>query len=180
MLKVAKEPLTEEIIKTFHRYIKHGTSQETLSWFRIGDYKMKPNTIGDLVTTTAPENVHAEIDGLLSRYERSPEKTIEDLIDFHYRFEKIHPFQDGNGRVGRLILLKECLRCDIVPFVIDEAHEMFYKKGLREYAKKPGYLIDTCLSCQDHFKNVCDIYGIPYHGKDMEKQRNKKQSGMEL
>ena len=176
MLDIAEEPLTEEIIKTFHWYIKHGTSQEKLSWFRVGDYKIKPNTIGDLVTTTSPEKVHDEMDHLLYVYEMNHKKTVEDLIDFHYHFEKIHPFQDGNGRVGRLILFKECLRYDIVPFVIDEAHELFYKRGLQEYSKESGYLIDTCLSCQDNYKIACETYGILYSDKTIEKQYDIKET----
>ena len=180
MLDIAEEPLTEEIIKTFHWYIKHGTSQEKLSWFRVGDYKIKPNTIGDLVTTTSPEKVHDEMDHLLYVYEMNHKKTIEDLIDFHYHFEKIHPFQDGNGRVGRLILFKECLRYNIVPFVIDEAHELFYKRGLQEYSKESGYLIDTCLSCQDNYKIACDTYGILYSDKTIEKQYDIKEPDIEF
>lgn len=162
MLDIAKEPLSEAIIKTFHRYLKQGTSQEELSWFKVGDYKEKPNIIGNLVNTTPTKDVPIAMQNLLLSYHKIKNKNINDLIDFHYRFEKIHPFQDGNGRVGRLILFKECLNYDIVPFVIDEKHELFYKRGLKEYAQEPGYLIDTCLDCQDKYKTVCNTFQIPY------------------
>lgn len=170
MLDVAKQPLTEEIIKTFHRYIKQGTSQEELSWFQVGDYKTKQNTIGSFVKTTNPKDVPIAMQDLLSKYHCEQKKGLEDLINFHYQFEKIHPFQDGNGRVGRLILFKECLNHGIVPFVIDEKHELFYKRGLKEYLEEPGYLIDTCLSCQDKYKLICNTFEVPYESHEIEQE----------
>lgn len=135
--------------------LKQGTDDAFKSWFNVGEYKKLENFIGEQ-TTSKPENVSKNIRELLTKYNKKNEKTIEDVIDFHVLFEKIHPFQDGNGRVGRLIMFKECLNNGIVPFIIDNEHKLFYYRGLREYDKEKGYLIDTCKSAQDKYRIYCD------------------------
>lgn len=160
--------LSEAFIKQLHAVLKNGTSDSRLDWFAVGDYKKLPNEVGG-IETTPPEDVSTEIKELLSDYNVKQEKTLEELLDFHYRFEKIHPFQDGNGRVGRLILFKECLRNDIVPFIIDDELKMFYYRGLKEWRYERGYLIDTCLTAQDKFKKYLDYFRIPYHGKQKDR-----------
>lgn len=157
----ASHVLTERFIKQLHFILKNGTSDSRKDWFVVGDYKKLPNEVGGKVTT-APEQVHIEIKELLQRYNSTDEKTLDEIIDFHVRFERIHPFQDGNGRVGRLILLKECLRNNVVPFIIDEKLKMFYYRGLHEWDNEQGYLKDTCLTAQDQFKEYLDYFRIVY------------------
>lgn len=154
--------LSEAFIKQLHAVLKSGTSDSRLDWFVVGDYKKLPNEVGGM-DTTAPENVGAEIKKLLAEYNSIANKTFDDLLDFHYRFERIHPFQDGNGRVGRLLLFKECLRNNIVPFIIEDDLKMFYYRGLKEWRNERGYLRDTCLSAQDRFKKYLDYFRIPYN-----------------
>jgi hypothetical protein len=143
--------LTESFIKHLHLLLKSGTGDASRSWFTVGDYKRLPNEVGGC-DTTAPENVAAEMKALLREYNALKEITLEDIIDFHHRFETIHPFQDGNGRVGRLIMFRECLRADIVPFIITDELKLFYYKGLQHWPKVKGYLMDTCLTAQDAFR----------------------------
>lgn len=150
MLAHADEKLTEDLIKEFHRLLKRNTSDERKEWFRVGDYKARANVVGGM-RTTSPSKVGIEMGNLLGGYHAKESITFEDVIDFHYHFESIHPFQDGNGRVGRIILFKECLRNDIMPFIIDEEHKLFYYRGLKEYKSEKGYLTDTCLSAQDRY-----------------------------
>lgn len=157
----AAKRLTEDFIKELHRTLKNGTSDSRQSWFAVGDYKKLPNEVGGR-DTTSPDSVGAEMKALLARYHENKEKTFEDILDFHYRFERIHPFQDGNGRVGRLLLFKECLRNQIVPFIIDEELKMFYDRGLSEWTRERGYLTDTCLAAQDKFKSYLDYFKISY------------------
>ena len=159
----AGQMLSEPFIKTLHRTLKSGTSDSRKDWFAVGDYKKIPNEVGGR-DTTAPEEVPTEMKQLLASYNRKPDKTLEDLIAFHVAFESTHPFQDGNGRVGRLILFKECLKNGIVPFIIDEDLKLFYYRGLHEWNTERGYLIDTCLSAQDKFKKYLDYFRIPYQG----------------
>ena len=153
--------LTEAFVKNLHFLLKSGTSDERKSWFRIGDYKKLPNEVGGN-GTVEPENVHKEINALLKEYNGKKHPTLEDIIDFHQRFEAIHPFQDGNGRVGRLIMFRECLRFGYVPFIITEELKMFYYNGLRNWPTIKGYLMDTCLSAQDNFKILLDKFRIKY------------------
>ena len=155
----AGQMLSEPFIKTLHRTLKNGTSDSRKDWFAVGEYKKIPNEVGGQ-DTTAPEEVPTEMKQLLASYNRKPDKTLEDLIAFHVAFESIHPFQDGNGRVGRLILFKECLKNDIVPFIIDEDLKLFYYRGLHEWNTERGYLIDICLSAQDKFRKYLDYFRI--------------------
>lgn len=158
MLLHADEELTEDLIKEFHRLLKRSTSDERKEWFRVGEYKSRPNVVGDK-KTTAPSKVESEVQKLLSDYAGRKEISVEDIVDFHYRFESIHPFQDGNGRVGRIIMFKECLKHDILPFIIDHEHKLFYYRGLQEYLTEKGFLLDTCLSAQDDYeKEVTYFY----------------------
>ena len=155
----AGQMLSEPFIKTLHRTLKNGTSDSRKDWFAVGEYKKIPNEVGGR-DTTAPEEVPTEMKQLLASYNRKPDKTLEDLIAFHVAFESIHPFQDGNGRVGRLILFKECLKNGIVPFIIDEDLKLFYYRGLHEWNTERGYLIDICLSAQDKFRKYLDYFRI--------------------
>ena len=154
-------PLSESFIKRLHGVLKNGTSDSDNEWFAVGDYKKRPNEVGGK-ETIAPGEVSTAVKNLLSTYHKKEIKTLEDIVDFHYHFEAIHPFQDGNGRVGRLIILKECLRNNIVPFIIDEELKMFYYRGLSEWKSEKGYLYGTCLNAQDKFKKVLDYFEIPY------------------
>lgn len=153
----ASETLTESIIKELHYILKVNTSDSRLEWFNIGDYKQKPNMIGD-TQTTPPKQVQKEIQRLLFDYNQKDNITFNDIVEFHCRFEKIHPFQDGNGRVGRLIIFKECLKYNIVPFIIEESHKLYYYRGLKEFDSEQGYLIDTCLSAQDKYKELLEYF----------------------
>ena len=157
----AAHVLSEAFIKQLHATLKSGTSDSRQDWFAVGDYKKLPNEVGGM-DTAQPEEVAAQMKKLLSEYNANREKTFDDLLDFHYRFERIHPFQDGNGRVGRLILFKECLRNNIVPFIIDEDTKLYYYRGLKEWERERGYLRDTCLAAQDKFKKHLDYFRIPY------------------
>ena len=161
VIDVAEEELSEEIIKQLHYILKHDTKDSTLNWFAVGDYKRFPNEVGGR-DTTAPEDVSAAMKALLRDYNAKKEKTFDDLLDFHYRFERIHPFQDGNGRVGRLLLFKECLRNGIVPFILTEDLKLYYYRGLQNWETEPGYLRDTCGLAQDRFKQVLEYYEIIY------------------
>ena len=153
--------MSETVIKQLHYLLKSGTSDSRKDWFAVGEYKKLPNEVGGM-DTTMPEDVSKELKSLLTWYNALENVTFEDIIEFHVRFEKIHPFQDGNGRVGRLIMFKECLKNNIVPFIIDENHKLFYYRGLKEWTRERGYLVDTCLSAQDYFKLRLDYYRIKY------------------
>ncbi len=155
----AKYALSEKYIKKLHFLLKTGTSDSRKDWFAVGEYKRLPNEVGGK-ETVLPENVHMEMKELISTYNSLKKTTIDDIISFHCEFEKIHPFQDGNGRVGRLIMFKECLKHNIIPFIIDEKHKMFYYRGLSEWDLEKGYLVDTCLSAQDKFKKVLEYFRI--------------------
>jgi len=157
----AEERLTESLIKELHFILKMGTSDSHKEWFTVGDYKRLPNEVGGN-ETTAPEDVHREIKALLKEYNSKKRKTFEDIIDLHQRFEVIHPFQDGNGRVGRLVMFKECLANGYVPFIITEELKLFYYRGLREWNSVRGYLLDTCLAAQDNYKAVLDYFKVRY------------------
>lgn len=157
----AEEKLSEVFIKEIHRNLKAGTSDSRKSWFRVGDYKKLPNEVGGNATC-APEDVHARMKELLASYNAIKEKSLEDIIDFHQKFESIHPFQDGNGRVGRLVMFKECLASGIVPFIITEELKLFYYRGLKEWGHVNGYLTDTCLAAQDYYKTLLDYFKIKY------------------
>lgn len=157
----ATSALSENMIKQLHGLLKSGTSDAPKSWFAVGGYKRLPNEVGGL-ETVAPETVGAAIRALLKEYRTKKTVGLEDILDFHQRFELIHPFQDGNGRVGRLIMFKECLKNNIVPFIITEELKMFYYRGLHEWPQVPGYLTDTCLTAQDHYKRLLDYFRIKY------------------
>lgn len=157
----AEERLTEAFIKELHRILKNGTSDSRHEWFAVGEYKRLPNEVGGH-ETTAPEEVHHEMQALLKEYNAKHDKTLEDIIDLHQRFECIHPFQDGNGRVGRLIIFKECLASGHVPFIITDELKMFYYRGLQHWPHIKGYLMDTCLTAQDHYKELLAYFKIRY------------------
>lgn len=157
MLDHADDILTELLIKEFHKIIKSNTSDSRKEWFNVGDYKTKPNMVGDS-KTTPPSKVKNELVRLLEEYNEKKNITFDDIMEFHYRFESIHPFQDGNGRVGRLIMFKECLKNNITPFIIDETNKIFYYRGLKEYENEKGYLADTCLSAQDRYVKIIDYF----------------------
>ena len=157
----AEERLTESLIKELHSILKMGTSDSRKDWFVVGDYKRLPNEVGGN-ETTAPEDVHREMKALLKEYNSKKQKSFEDIVDLHQRFESIHPFQDGNGRVGRLVVFKECLANGYVPFIITDELKMFYYRGLREWNCVRGYLLDTCLAAQDNYKAILDYFKIKY------------------
>lgn len=161
VIDIAEEPLTEEVIKNLHAILKRDTKDSTLSWFAVGDYKKRANVVGGK-ETAKPKDVPAKMRALLADYNGKSEPTVEDIIQFHAAFEQIHPFQDGNGRVGRLIILKECLKYHIVPFFIEDSKKAFYYRGLSEWSREPGFLIDTCLDGQDTFKRLLGMFDIPY------------------
>ena len=161
IIENATSMISEGFIKELHRMLKSGTSDSRLSWFAVGDYKKLPNEVGGR-DTTPPELVAPQMKALIAQYNKTKNKSLEEILDFHYRFESIHPFQDGNGRVGRLILFKECLRNGIIPFIIDERLKMFYYRGLSEWPRERGFLIDTCLAAQDQFKVFLDYFRIKY------------------
>lgn len=161
IIEHAKSALTEKMIKKLHLMLKTGTSDARQKWFAVGAYKKMPNEVGGMATVL-PEDVAAEMQALLAAYSAKKAKTLEDILDFHVRFERIHPFQDGNGRVGRLIMFKECLKYSIVPFIIEDNLKMFYYRGLKEWGREKGYLTDTCLTAQDRYKAYLDYFRIKY------------------
>ena len=155
----AEDKLSESFIKQIHQILKSGTSDSKKDWFVVGDYKRLPNEVGGM-DTCPPKEVHQKITALLSEYNAIKRKTLEDILDFHVRFELIHPFQDGNGRVGRLIMFKECLANSIIPFIITDELKLFYYRGLREWGHINGYLTDTCLTAQDQFKEMMAYFQV--------------------
>lgn len=157
----ADQKLTENFIKQLHLLLKAGTSDSQKSWFAVGAYKRLPNEVGG-IETCLPENVHQEMKSLIKAYNSIKEPCFEDILDFHVRFEVIHPFQDGNGRVGRLLVFKECLANAYVPFIITDELKMYYYRGLSEWSHIRGYLTDTCLTAQDNYKSVLDYFRIKY------------------
>lgn len=157
MLDTVFDPLSEDLIKTFHLILKNGTSDSRKEWFNVGDYKSRKNTVGG-IDTSNPKDVHSDIARLINLYFLKNGKTIEDIIDFHYNFETIHPFQDGNGRVGRLIMFRECLKENICPFIIEDEFKMYYYRGLKEYKNLKGYLVDTCKASQDKMEVLVKKY----------------------
>lgn len=161
IIENATKPLSESMIKELHFILKNGTSDSRKEWFNVGKYKKLPNEVGGK-ETCQPENVKAEMKKLLTAYNSIKHKTFENIVEFHKNFEKIHPFQDGNGRIGRLIMFKECLANNIVPFIIDEEHKLYYHRGLKEWEDEKGYLIETCLSCQDKYKTWLDYFKTEY------------------
>ena len=158
-IDMAEEPLTEDIIKELHRILKQSTKDSTLAWFAVGDYKKRANMVGGH-ETAKPKEVAPRIKALLSEYEAKTTVTMNDIICFHYAFERIHPFQDGNGRVGRLIALKECLRFGLIPFIIEDTKKAYYYRGLSEWEWEKGYLTDTCLDGQDTFRKLMSKFDI--------------------
>lgn len=161
IIEQAKMTLTEKFIKELHFILKSGTSDSRKSWFAVGAYKNLPNEVGGM-DTALPEEIAEKIRFLFAHYNAKKEKTFEDILDFHVQFERIHPFQDGNGRVGRLIMFKECLKYNIVPFIIEDKLKLFYYRGLKEWDKEKGYLTDTCLTAQDRYKAYLDYFRIAY------------------
>ena len=157
----AEEKLKESLVKELHRILKSGTSDSRKEWFAVGEYKRIPNEVVGS-ETTAPDRVHKEMKALLSEYNAKKKKTFEDIVDLHQRFEAIHPFQDGNGRVGRLVMFKECLTNGEVPFIITDDLKMFYYRGLKQWNSIRGYLMDTCLTAQDNYKAMLDYFKIKY------------------
>lgn len=161
LIDKAKDALTEKLIKDLHFILKTGTSDARKEWFAVGAYKKLPNEVGGM-DTALPEEVSEKMQSLLAKYNAKKNKTFEDILDFHVQFERIHPFQDGNGRVGRLIMFKECLKYNIVPFIIEDKLKLFYYRGLKEWGKEKGYLMDTCLAAQDRYKAYLDYFRISY------------------
>ena len=161
IIEHAEDKLSENIIKQLHQMLKTGTSDSKKDWFAVGDYKRLPNEVGGM-ETCPPKEVHQRMKALLADYNGMKRKSFEDILDFHVRFEQIHPFQDGNGRVGRLIMFKECLANGIVPFIITDDLKMFYYRGLREWGHVNGYLTDTCLTAQDMYKELLGHFDIRF------------------
>ena len=161
IIEHARTPLTEGLIKELHLMLKSGISDASKDWFAVGAYKRLPNEVGG-TATTAPKKVASTVRTLLKEYHAKGQINFEDILDFHHKFEAIHPFQDGNGRIGRLIMFKECLAHNIVPFIITDELKMYYYRGLHEWERTPGYLLDTCLTAQDHYKAVLDYFEIKY------------------
>lgn len=161
IIERATEPLTEGMIKQLHGLLKTGTTDASRAWFAVGEYKRLPNEVGGM-ETVPPKEVAAAVRALLREYRGKAVVSLEDILDFHKRFESIHPFQDGNGRVGRLIMFKECLCHGLVPFIITDELKMFYYRGLHEWERVPGYLTDTCLAAQDQYKALLDYFDIRY------------------
>lgn len=157
----AEEPVTESLVKQLHLLLKTGTSDSRKDWFAVGDYKRLANEVGGL-ETCPPKEVHQQMKALIHTYHRNKRKSLKDILDFHVRFEQIHPFQDGNGRIGRLLMFKECLANGIVPFIITDELKMFYYRGLREWGRVDGFLMDTCLTAQDQYKVLLDYFKIIY------------------
>ena len=161
IIDLANYSLSESFIKQLHYILKSGTSDSRKAWFAVGDYKKLANEVGG-EETVSPDNVSAELRKLIKKYNAANTKSLQEIVEFHYEFERIHPFQDGNGRVGRLIMFKECLRNGITPFIIEDDIKEFYYRGLKEWKNEPGYLIDTCLTAQDRFKVYMDYFGLEY------------------
>lgn len=161
IIDLANYNLSESFIKQLHLILKSGTSDSRKAWFAVGEYKRFENEVGGM-ETTKPKDVSKEIKKLLKKYNATKKKTLQEIVEFHYEFEKIHPFQDGNGRVGRLIMFKECLRNGITPFIIEDDIKEFYYRGLKEWKNEQGYLMDTCLTAQDRFKAYMDYFGLEY------------------
>lgn len=161
VIDFANYQLSEAFIKELHKILKTGTSDSRLSWFKIGDYKRRANAVGD-IETTAPRLVPQEMKKLVDEYNKKGKHTLEEIIEFHVKLERIHPFQEGNGRVGRMIAFKECLKNNIVPFIILDSKKMFYYRGLKNWNKERGWLINTCLDGQDTVKAYLDYFGIQY------------------
>ncbi|WP_074411184.1 Fic family protein [Streptococcus suis] len=159
LLDSFQDDLNETWLKEIHAILKRGTSDSRKLWFQVGDYKLYPNEVGGR-ETTLPEKVEPDMQELLNSYHRLPETSFEDILDFHVRFERIHPFQDGNGRVGRLIMFKECLKHGHVPFIIGGDMKYFYYRGLAEWGEQNGFLLDTCLAAQDRFKQYLEYFRI--------------------
>ena len=157
----ANKDITEKLIKDLHKILKNSTSDSRKDWFAVGEYKKLPNTVGDILTAQ-PDEVESKMKKLITQYNAKMTKSLDDLLDFHYRFECIHPFQDGNGRIGRLLLFKECLKYNIVPFIIDEHLKLFYYRGLKEWKNEHGFLRETCLMAQDKFKIYLNYFKIKY------------------
>ncbi len=157
----ATHMLSERFIKNLHLVLKNGTNDSRKDWFAVGNYKKLPNEVGGM-ETTKPANVPMEMKSLLNAYNQKKEVSFEDILDFHVKFERIHPFQDGNGRIGRLLMFKECLKHNIIPFIITEQTKLYYYRGLKEWNQEKGYLRDTCLTAQDQFKLIMDYFEIPY------------------
>jgi Fic family protein len=157
MLQIAHEPLSVAHMKHFHLLLKGNTSHAKKAWFKVGDYKQMPNMVGGH-DTTPPAEVPSAIDTLLDDYHARPSQSFADIVDFHFRFEQIHPFQDGNGRLGRLIMFKECLAHQIPPLIVEDDHKFFYYRGLSEYPRIKEFLLDTCLSAQDNYKKIMDYF----------------------
>lgn len=155
----ATRRVSENMIKRLHFILKNGTSDSRKEWFNVGEYKKFPNEVGGKMTTP-PSEVKDAVRALLDDYHQIEHPDLDAILDFHVRFEKIHPFQDGNGRIGRLIMFKECLRCGVTPFIIDERHKLYYYRGLNEWSKQPGFLRETCLSAQDEFKEFLRHFEI--------------------
>lgn len=154
-------PVSEKLLKDLHFVLKTGTSDSRKDWFAVGDYKKLANEVGGKATAS-PEDAPAQMKKLIAQYNAKKPKTFDEILDFHYKFECIHPFQDGNGRVGRLVIFKECLRNGIVPFIIEDDLKLYYYRGLAEWERERGYLRDTCLMAQDRFKKYLDYFRIAY------------------
>lgn len=172
IIENAKKPLTEAFIKELHRTLKSGTTDARQDWFAVGDYKKLPNTVGGM-HTAQPKEVSEKMKSLLFEYNAKKEKSFDDILDFHHKFERVHPFQDGNGRIGRLLLFKDCLKYNIVPFIIDEKLKLFYYRGLKEWTNERGYLRDTCLTAQDKFKKYLDYFEVKYKSDGCGELRNR-------
>lgn len=161
IIESAKAVLTEKLIKELHLILKNGTADSRKERFAIGDYKKLPNEVGGM-ETTLPEDVPNKMKALLAEYNTKEDKTLNDILEFHVQFERIHPFQDGNGRVGRLIMFKECLKYNIVPFIIEDNLKLYYYRGVKEWNQEKGYLTDTCLTAQDKYKAYLDFFRMEY------------------
>ena len=161
VIENAMQPLSETFLKRLHFTLKNGTSDSRKDWFAVGEYKRVPNEVGGRAIAE-PEEVASQIKALLAAYNGSKTHSLEQIVAFHHDFECIHPFQDGNGRVGRLILFKECLKNNILPFIIEDYSKLYYYRGLHEWNQEHGYLMDTCLAAQDRFKAYLDYFRIPY------------------
>lgn len=161
VIDIAENELTEDMIKHLHFILKHDTKDSTLDWFAVGDYKKRANVVGGR-ETSKPSEVHKHMKDLLEEYNTKENVSIEDIIAFHAEFEYIHPFQDGNGRVGRLVALKECLRHNVIPFIIEDSKKNFYYRGLMEWKNERGWLMDTCLDGQDTVIKLLDMLAIPH------------------